>query len=362
MSVKSFFRKKSMYLFLSAVVAVTFWGCPSPEPKEKFDGDIVYNKTVSLGVSTPAGLKAGLQDIKYANGKIYAAFYYLDAEWSPAAKSKIFVFDAQTFEKSAEFESNFMNVLQIEVRGNDLYVIDGGSYFASDGGLTKINLSNGDKTALLDGAALGASPKWIEFVSDNEAYLLMSPSWKNQYVAKYTVGASSVTAVAELSDKNPVDCISYNTYTSSLWFGFGTSVQKFSPASQSVTFSATTSLPVIEIKSVGGVTLTVESDYTAGKYGVVYDLGLSDTLIKYYPKDIIASDAKCGFAGGNFFILERLKSGGVIFLTADADIIKQLPFTTSAFFNPSAVCGDGNGKIFISSLEDLSIAVFDVKK
>ncbi|MDR0304344.1 MAG: hypothetical protein LBH98_06210 [Chitinispirillales bacterium] len=351
--------KKWFNLYLAATfAALVLFGCSksSNDGDGNGGGDITYKRSIDLS-SLPEASQAKLQDVKYNNGKIYAAFQYFNG-WVPAGNSKILELD-EAGNVLRTFESNFMNVVEIEIRGNNLFVLDMGDYFAVDGGITKIDLTSATAQTILDGATAGADPAKIEFVSDNEAYLLMLKGFnddlsEDSYVATFNLNNNSLSPVDELGAKNSVKTISYNQNTNALWLGSGSNVYKYSLANKEIDFNATTQLPISSIKSAGATTVTIETDYTAGKYGVISNN-------KYSSKKVIDSDADVGFADGNFYILECKDNGKLTYLTADGEIIKQVPFENSAYFNPHGVCGNGNGKIFVGSYEDLTISVFEAK-
>jgi len=196
---------------------------------EKENGDIEYKESIDL--SQYSG--ASLQDLKFANGKIYAALHYLDPEfYFPTAKSKILEIDETTGNVLREFESNFMNVIEIAVRGNKLFVLDRGSFTAIDGGITKIDLTNEAKMTILDGSALGASPQKIEFVSDSEAFLLMDKGWAadwsshlGSYITKINLSNGNLNPID--NELHSISAISYNQSTKTLWLASGNEVFKY---------------------------------------------------------------------------------------------------------------------------------------
>ena len=191
---------------------------------EKENGGINYKRSIDL----PQFPNAQLQDLKFANGKIYAALQFLE-DWLPSANSKILEID-ETGNVLREFESNFMNVIEIAVRGNYLFVLDRGSYYETNGGITEINLTNGAKTTILDGSAVGASPQKIEFISDNEAFLLMDKGWAamehlGSYIAKIALNDNSFRPFDDV--RHSISAISYNEATGTLWAASGNEVFKY---------------------------------------------------------------------------------------------------------------------------------------
>jgi hypothetical protein len=326
------FMKKLLFLIVAAMFAVVLMGCSDePDDSQTFDGT-----------------QTKLKDLKYHNGKIYAAYHYFDLDWEPAKNSVITEFNETGITELRTFESNFMNVMQIEIRGNYLFVVDHGSYFAIEGGVTKINLTNGAKETVLDAKTVGANPAKVEFVSDDNAFWIMSKSWDNSYVTD-----NSFSPIAELSAINPVLDISYNSSTNSLWIASGNKVYSYSLANKSLD-SISTQLPVTSIKSVGATTLTIESDYFAGKYGIIKDGN-------YNPGTVISGDAYVDFVDGNFYILERSFVNNLISLTPDGNIIRQLPLDAIKDFNAHGICGNGKGKIFVGSYGGLIISVFELE-
>ena len=196
---------------------------------EKENGDIKYKESIDL--SQYSG--ASLQDLKFANGKIYAALHYLHPEfYFPTANSKILEIDETTGNVLREFESNFMNVIEIAVRGNKLFVLDRGSFTAIDGGITKIDLTNEAKTTILDGSAVGASPQKIEFVSDSEAFLLVDKGWAadwsshlGSYITKINLSNGNLNPID--NELHSISAISYNQSTKTLWLASGNEVFKY---------------------------------------------------------------------------------------------------------------------------------------
>jgi len=200
---------------------------------EKSNGDISYKNNISLSVPQSSGGTAKLQDLKYFGGKIYAALQYLDASWNPSGVSKILEINPSNGAVERTFESNFSNVVEIEIRQNNLFVLDMGAYFALDGGITKIDLTSGTKQTVLKGAEVGADPQKIEFISDSEAYLLMLIGYNddfsaNSYVANFQTGGSySLNAVSELNGVKSVSAISYNKSQKTLYLASANKVFKF---------------------------------------------------------------------------------------------------------------------------------------
>lgn len=337
------------------------------------DGDISFVKNINL----PSKYKSNSDTLKniakivFSDGKIYAALQYLDAmSWEPVANSIILEIDASSENILRTFSSKFQNVIDIEIKNGELFVSDVGShYVVGDGGVTKIDLTSETATIVLDGSQINAEPKKMQFVSNNEGYIIISKSYsdenwvyyEDERIAKFGISGNTMNLdYSELGTMNTISDISYNSFTNSLWFGSGNSVSKYSVANKKVEFDTITALPVTALKSAGATTITVESDYTTGKYGIIYDLGISETPIKYYSYLDIGNDATVGFADGNFFVLERPFGGAqkMKFLTADGDIIDEINFSTSAF-NAYSVCGNGNNRIFINSYQDGIISVFE---
>ena len=190
---------------------------------EKENGNIKFSRSIEL----PQIAGAKLPSIKFHNGKIYAALQILDETWSPSEKSRILEIDPATGGVSREFESNFMNVQEIKIRGNNLFVIDMGSWFDTDGGITKIDLSSGVKTTILDGKTEGASPQKIEFTSDNQGYLLMYKEWGDAPLARFSLNGTITLNYSGFESLNPVSAISYNETTNTLWVASGTKVFQF---------------------------------------------------------------------------------------------------------------------------------------
>jgi len=316
--------------------------------------DIVFQRNIDLSVYKSPDMTVNLQDVKWRDSKIYVALHYLDNNWEPAANSLILEMN-ETGNILREFESNFPNVYQIEIRENNLFVIDRGSWFGKiAGGITKIDLVTGSKTTVFDGETEGRSPIKIEFVSDNEGFLLTGGSWGDERIAKFVFeDGKMVLDYGEVTAMTAVSSISYNKTTEDLWFARQSRVYRYSLASQEIEYNAITSLPTLEIISVGDITLTIESNYSAGRYGLI----VSD---EYRQMSVIDGDAGGGFADGNFYILERSNQGALIFLTGEGEIVKQLPFD-SRFFNPHGIAGNGKGDIFAGSKNDLTIAVFTLK-
>ena len=339
---------KRLHLFFIAVLATAITVFSNG------GSDLVFQRNIDLSGYKLSNMTVNLQDIKWNNSKIYTALHYLDEKWEPAANSRILEID-ETRKVFREFESNFSNVYQIEIRGNDLFVIDRGSWYGKvAGGITKIDLIAGSKTTLLDGNIENRSPIKIQFVSDSEGFLLTGASWGDEKVAKFDLNGDKITLnYGEVTPMTSITSISYNKTTQNLWFARQSRVYRYSLASGTLEYNAITSLPTQEIISVGDITLTVESNYSAGRYGLI----VSD---QYRQMSMIDSDAGGCFADGNFYILERSSSGNLIFLTGDGEIVRLLPFD-SRFFNPHGIAGNGKGSIFAGSKEDLTIAVFSLE-
>jgi len=361
-----FKKLKTVFVAAFLLMVVAFLaGCSennTDDDTRKFDRDIAYARTIPLDLSAfeREGSRLFLQDIKWHKGKIYAALHYLDISFQPTASSLILEID-ETGNILRNFESNFMNVEQIQIRNNNLFVLDMGVVMDEnwsnpiDGGITRIDLASGQITTVLDAKDVGADPQQIEFISDSEAYLLLYRGWGDAFVVRFNVDNGNV---GENIGINAVSAISYNAYTNALWIA-GDKIFKYSGGN--VVFDTTSRLPTRSITSAGGATLTTESDFSSGYYGVIYDLGLSTTPIKYYEKGAIHNDAQGNFVDGNFFILEN-GNDNLIFLTADGDAIRKLPLKTSNVFNHFSVSGNGNGDIFVGSKNDLTIAVFRVSE
>jgi len=114
-----------------------------------------------------------------------------------------------------------------------LFVLDIGDYFAIDGGITKIDLTSGEKQTVLTGKSVGADPQKIEFISDSEAYLLMFKGYNtdysaDSYVANIQIGGSySLSGVSELSGVKSVSAISYNKSQKTLYLASANKVFKY---------------------------------------------------------------------------------------------------------------------------------------
>lgn len=200
---------------------------------EKQNDDVSYKTIIDLSAQKSAVGQTKLQDIKFFDGKIYAAFQELDNNgWYPAEKSKILEVDPSNGAVLRTFESGFMNVLQIEIRANDLFVLDICNYSADGAGITKINLANGEKQTVLDGASVGAAAQKMEFISDNEAYVLMLVGFNadyspNSYVARLNLSANTLNSVEELANIKSVSAISYNKSEKTLYVAGGNKVFKY---------------------------------------------------------------------------------------------------------------------------------------
>jgi len=329
--------KKLKLMFVAIFAAVVLIGC-----SEDNSGDEIVDNSIMR-----------LADIVWHNGKIYAALQHLE-EFQPIANSTILELDEQG-NILRTFTSNFMNVSEIHIRNGYLFVLDGGAWGVGDGGITRINLTSGNKTTVLSEIA----PKEMVLVSDNEAIVLLSEGWGNSFAARLDLNTGNVGSA--IGGINPVSSISLNTSTNTLWLGAAVpfitienKVYAFSLASNSIVGEAIiTSLPTFSIASAGSTTLTSESDFTAGHFGTI------SGAANYEEQEVIDSDAIVRFVDGNFFILERSNSGALIFLTADGEIVRQIPFD-AVFFNPNGITGNGQGRIFVGAQEDLDIAVFDV--
>lgn len=191
---------------------------------EKENGGIKYANDLNL----PSFANAKLSDLKFANGKIYAALQFLE-NWAPSGKSKILEID-ETGNVLREFESDFMNVLQIEIRGNNLFVVDAGNYFGGEfnGGITKIDLTNGTKTTVFTASSTKGNPYKAEFATDNSGYLKLYKAWGDEYVVQFSLSGSAINLTeGDFSEKNPVSDISYNQSTKTLWLASGNEVFKF---------------------------------------------------------------------------------------------------------------------------------------
>ena len=296
-----------------------------------------------------------LSCLVYKAGKIYVGVQFLDMHWNPQAKSEILEVDAQTGNVLRNFESNFTNVAQIVIRGNDLFVVDMGAWSpVADGGITKFNLTSGTKTTIFTGTN-GLDPSKIEFVNDNKGYLLMVDDCGMGYIAEFNFNGSKMALNYndfENYDMAVVD-ISYNGETDVLWIGtnLGGGVFKYSVSENAEILNLGVTMPVYSIKSAGNTTVTVESDWmSAGIYGVISN-------DRYTSKLSIDQDAVCDFVDGNFYILER--TNGVVFtLSPTGERIKQTPLTSgSRYFNPQSIVGDGNGNLWVCSYDDLIIEV-----
>ncbi|MCL2845345.1 MAG: hypothetical protein FWE23_07850 [Chitinivibrionia bacterium] len=335
---------KRLYL-LTALFAATVFA--------SFGTDITFQKNISLiEYQSVSPHIVHLQDVKHHNGKIYVALHYLDNAFQPAANSLILEMD-ESGNVLREFTSNFANVYQILFRGNSLFVIDRGSWLGGvAGGITKIDLETEVKTTILDGNTEGRSPIKMEFASDNSGFLLMGGAhWGDETIAKFTLNGNTISLdYNAVSTMRSITSISLNTTTNNLWFARGSRVYRYCLTSETIEFNTITTQPTQEIISIGDITLTIESNFTAGTYGVI----ISDS---YTRKSVIDGDAGGGFADGNFYILERSGSGRLILLSPSGEIIRQFPFDTR-FFNPHGVAGNGKGNIFVGSKEELALAVF----
>jgi len=344
---------RRLRLFAAIIFTVAVWGYSDNTLDYTPSGsDIAFQKNIDLSRYQLTDTTVNLQDVKWYKGKIYVALHYLNKYYEPAANSRILEMD-ESGNVLREFRSNFSNVYQIILRKNDLFVIDRGSWYYPDvspGGITKIDLASGAQTTVFDGAAEGRSPIKMEFVSEYEGYMIMGGSWGSEKIAKFSLNGDAITLDYGEIKTTPISSISYNNASNILWFTSGSKIYKYSLENKSIEYNVTTALPTVEIISAGETTLSVESNYTAGKYGVI----ISD---RYYSKSVIDGDAGAGFADGNFYILERSGSGKLIFLDDGGEIIRQLPFD-SKFFNPFGVCGNAKGDIYVGSKEDLTLAVF----
>jgi len=191
---------------------------------EKENGEIKYKNDINL----PSFPNAKLSDLKFANGKIYVALQFME-NWAPSAKSKVLEID-ETGNVLREFESNFMNVLQVEIRGNNLFVVDAGNYFGGEfnGGITKVDLSNGAKTTIFSASSAEGNPYKIEFATDNKGYLKLYKDWGDEYIVEFLLSGSTMNLTkGDFSDKNPVSDISYNQSTKTLWLASGNEVFKY---------------------------------------------------------------------------------------------------------------------------------------
>ena len=344
---------KRLRMFAAIIFAAAVLGYSDNTPARTPSGsDIAFKKSIDLSRYQMADKTVNLQDIKWRDGKIYVALHYLDKNYEPAANSRILEMD-ESGKVLREFRSNFSNAYQILLHKNDLFVIDRGSWYypnVSPGGITKIDLITQTQTTVLNGAIEGRSPIKMEFVSDTEGYMITGRSWGDEKIAKFILNGDTMVLDYGEIKTTPISSISYNNTSNTLWFTSVSRIYKYSLASKSVEYNLTASMPVAEIISAGETTLSVESNYTAGKYGVI----ISD---KYYSKSVIDGDAGGAFADGNFYILERSNSGKLLFLDAGGKIIRQLPFD-SKFFNPFGVCGNAKGDIYVGSKEGLTLAVF----
>lgn len=348
---------KKLKLYFAAIVAATIMtGCSDTDPDTEKKGgerDIAFVRNIQLTAQEEG---SRLADIKWHNNRIYAALQHLDDNWTPTANSTVLELDVQG-NVLRRFESNFMNVGEIHIRNGNLFVVDAGSWGNDDGGITKINLVSGQATSVLS----GKTPEQMIIISDNEAIVLLSQGWGDSYAARLDLNSGNVGQA--LGAINPVSSISLNASANALWIAAAiphvteeNKVYKFSLTSNAVVSETLSKLPAYSIASAGQVTLVVESDFTAGHYGLIFDTGSGTD---YRPQDVIDADAVARFVDGNFFILERTGSGSLIFMANDGKIIRQLPFD-AAFFNPGGITGDGNGSIFVGAQEDLTIAVFSV--
>ncbi|MCL2845782.1 MAG: hypothetical protein FWE23_10115 [Chitinivibrionia bacterium] len=354
--------KKLKLMFAAILAAVVLMGCSEDNSGEKeimTSRDIAWVRNIIMDFDAPEGSR--LADIKWHNGRIYAALQHFGG-WVPNANSTILELNEQGTVLRT-FTSNFMNVSEIHIRGNYLFVVDGGASWADiDGGITRISLTtdDGNPTTILDGQTIEANPERMVFISNSEAIVLLSEGWGDSFAARFDLNTGNVDSA--IGGINPVSSISLNTSTNTLWLGAAiplitteNKVYAFSLASNSIVGEATTLLPIYSVASAGGTTLTVESDFSAGHFGLIFGTA------NYEEQEVIDKDAIVRFVDGNFFILERSNSGALIFLTNDGKIIRQLPFEAQAF-NPNGITGNGSGRIFVGAQEDLTIAEFRVSE
>ncbi|MCL1946343.1 MAG: hypothetical protein FWF51_04200 [Chitinivibrionia bacterium] len=300
-----------------------------------------------------------LECLIYENGKIYAAVQFMggDSGWDPIANSQILEINAQTGAVLRKFESNFMNVAQIQIRGGDLWVVDGGSLLSNnDGGITKINLSSGVKTTISLMGNETYDPMKLVFLDDTKGYLLVYDSdWWSSYLAEFTLSGNTMSVSYEKFDPEEdfysVNDISYNGETNDLWIGNSNTVYRYSITEDAIKAEIDVTMPVYSMKSVANTTLIVETNYTAGVFGII----ANDI---YTQKETIDGDAVCDFVDGNFYILER-GNDAVIKLNESGNIINQKPIDSDIiYFNPRGIVGDGSGNLWLNSYEEVFIKVW----
>jgi hypothetical protein len=297
-----------------------------------------------------------LECLIYENGKIYAGVQFMDG-WNPAANTQILEISAQTGEVLRKFESNFMNVAQIQIRGGDLWVVDGGSLlYNNDGGITKINLLSGAKTTISLTGNENYDPMKLVFLDDSKGYLLVYDSdWWSAYLAEFTLSGNTMSVSYEKFDPEEdfysVNDISYNVETNDLWIGNSNTVYRYCVTEDAIKAEIDVTMPVYSMKSVANATLIVETNYAAGVFGVI----ANDT---YVQKETIDGDAVCDFVDGNFYILER-GNDAVIKLNESGDIVSQKPIDSDIiYFNPHSIIGDGSGNLWLNSYEEVFIKVW----
>ncbi|MDR0303459.1 MAG: hypothetical protein LBH98_01630 [Chitinispirillales bacterium] len=341
--------KRLRHIFIALFAALVFL---YSDAAAAGGSDIAFERNIDLSKYLSTSMCVNLHDIKWRDSKIYVALQYLDNKtMEPAANSRILELD-ESGNVLREFESRFQNVYQIIFLGDNILVVDKGSWYDVGGGITKIDLLSETKTVLFDAKTEGRSPIKMEFVSNDEGYIMtVGSKFNDQKIAKFSLDDDVMTLDYGEIPTPSITSMSYNSATNTLWFANNNRrVYKYSLSENGVEYNISVTQPVTEIVSVGDVTLTVESNYTAGNYGLL----VSD---KYTKESTIDGDAGAYFADGNFYILERGGSGKLVFLSGEGEIIRQLPFD-SKFFNPHGVCGNKKGNIFVGSKEDLTLAVF----
>ena len=355
---------KRLFMFGIAVsVAATFFACSQR-------GEIIIQRELPPVVLKDVDLRnydfqnaytPKLECLAYNDGKIYAGVQFMGGEYgyTPMANSQVLEINAQTGEVLRRFESNFRNVMQIQIRGDDLWVVDNGDMTANnDGGITKINLTSGAKnTITLTGNDEGYDPMKLVFLDDTKGYLLVYDSnWWSAYLAEFTLSGNEMTVSYEKFDHEEdfysVNDISYNAATKDLWIGNSNTVYRYSVVEDAIKAEIDVTMPVYSMKSAGAATLIVETNYAAGVYGVI----ANDTYAK---KETIDADAVCDFVDGNFYILER-GADAVIKLDQSGNITKQIPIDTDIiYFNPHGIVGDGKGAVWVNSYEEAFIKVLN---